>query len=115
MNWPRYSRSLTRNCSKPLQTKRKSPVSPPGFLMLNHPPAFFPRGRRPDGGRCLLAGLPAWQTDGGKKLPAIAHEPQQEKEQVDEVEIEAQRAHDRLLAHQFAVIAREIHVLDALA
>ena len=30
--------------------------------------AFFPRAAKPlTGGRCLLAGLPAWQTDGGKE------------------------------------------------
>ena len=39
------------------------------------------------------------------RLAAIAHEAQQEEEQVDEVEIEAQRPHDRLLAGQLAVIA----------
>ena len=57
--------------------KRKSPVSPPGFSDLN-----------------LAVGL-----------AAIAHEAQQEQEEVDEVEIEAQRAHDRLLARHLAVVA----------
>jgi hypothetical protein len=31
---------------------------------------FFPRGEAAGGGRCPLAGLPAWRTDGGK-LKAI--------------------------------------------
>src|SRR5262245_19360564 len=47
-------------------------------------------------------------------LAAVAEELQQEHEQVDEVEVELQGAHDRLAAGDQHVVAREIHLLDAL-
>src|ERR1700730_7979875 len=47
-------------------------------------------------------------------LTAVAEEPKEEHEQVDEVEIERQRAHYSLAADNRAVIHRVIHVLDAL-
>src|SRR5579871_6368653 len=45
---------------------------------------------------------------------AVAHEAQQEQEQVDEVEIERQGAHHRLPAGDSAVIHRAVHLLDPL-
>src|SRR5262245_17525657 len=44
----------------------------------------------------------------------VAEELQQEGEQVDEVEVELERAHDGLAAGDHVVVAREIHLLDAL-
>jgi hypothetical protein len=45
---------------------------------------------------------------------AVAEQPQQHQEQVDEVEIEPQRAHDRLAAGDGAVVHRAVHLLDVL-
>src|SRR5687768_15571682 len=45
---------------------------------------------------------------------AIAHEAQQEEEQVDEVEIEGQRPHDDRLAGIIGAGDGEIHALDLL-
>src|ERR1043166_9066543 len=47
-------------------------------------------------------------------VATLAHELQHEEEQVQEVEVERERAHDRLLAGDRAVIVRGIHLLDAL-
>src|SRR4051794_16705492 len=44
----------------------------------------------------------------------VAEELQQEGEQVDEVEVELQGAHDGLAACDHIVVTREIHLLDAL-
>src|ERR1700722_18563468 len=44
----------------------------------------------------------------------VAEQPQQHHEQVDEVEIERQRAHHRLAAGDGAVVHRAIHFLDPL-
>src|SRR5262245_56586294 len=44
----------------------------------------------------------------------VAEEAQQEQEQVDEVEIERERAHHRLAAHDGAVFHRVVHLLDPL-
>src|SRR5437868_566632 len=49
-----------------------------------------------------------------RTLAAVAHELQQEHEQVDEVEIEPQRAHGRFAAGDIRGIAVEIHFLDLL-
>src|SRR6266487_4581601 len=45
---------------------------------------------------------------------AVAEEAQHEQEQVDEVEIERQRAHDGLAADDGAVLHRVEHLLDLL-
>ena len=45
---------------------------------------------------------------------AVAEQPQQHQEQVDEVEIEPQRAHDRLAAGDGTVVHRAVHLLDVL-
>src|SRR6516162_11450637 len=47
-------------------------------------------------------------------VAAGAEQLHQQHEQVDEVEIEAQRAHDRLLAAGFVIVALVIHLLDLL-
>src|ERR1700756_2205046 len=45
---------------------------------------------------------------------AVAEYAQQHEEQVDEVEVEPQRAHDRLAAGDRAVIVHVVHFLDRL-
>src|SRR6266436_4015003 len=45
---------------------------------------------------------------------AIAEEAQHEQEQVDEVEVERQRAHHGLAADNGSVLHRIVHLLDAL-
>src|SRR6476659_7347643 len=45
---------------------------------------------------------------------AVAEQPQQHQEEVDEVEIEPQRAHDRLAAGHGAVVHRAVYLLDVL-
>src|ERR1700756_5074993 len=47
-------------------------------------------------------------------VAAGAEQLHQHHEQVDEVEIEAQRPHDRLLAAGFVIVALVIHLLDLL-
>src|SRR6266481_5857288 len=47
-------------------------------------------------------------------VAAGAEQLHQHHEEVDEVEIEAQRPHDRLLAARFVIIALVIHLLDLL-
>src|ERR1700712_4632325 len=47
-------------------------------------------------------------------LLAASHKLQQEHEQVDEVEVERQRAHDRLAPCNGCVIGFEVHFLDPL-
>src|SRR6266568_5837876 len=44
----------------------------------------------------------------------VAEQAQQHEEQVDEVEIERERAHHRLAAPDGAVVHRVVHFLDAL-
>src|SRR6516165_12071523 len=48
-------------------------------------------------------------------LAAIAEQPQQHQEQVDEVEIESERAHYGLAAADRAVVHRIVHFLDRLS
>src|SRR6516164_4897041 len=45
---------------------------------------------------------------------AVTHQLKQAREQVDEVEIEAQRAHDRLAAGHRTIIGHAVHFLDLL-
>src|SRR5262249_43766217 len=61
----------------------------------------------------LIAGAPEFQSPCGRSA-TVAEEAQQEQEQVDEVEIERERAHHRLAAHDSAVLHRVIHLLDPL-
>ena len=75
------------NSRKPLRLDRPSPYAPRvrlradrcraptlqarrahGNISARPGPSFLPRVRRTSGGRCALAGLPAWRTDWGKKL-----------------------------------------------
>src|SRR4029079_11504428 len=44
----------------------------------------------------------------------VAEEPKQHEEEVDEVQIEPQRAHHRLAAGDGAVVHRAVHLLDVL-
>src|SRR3546814_21091743 len=48
------------------------------------------------------------------RLAAVAHEAQQEEEEVDEVEIERQRAHHHRLADHLRSLDVEVHALDLL-
>ena len=71
------------------------PDSQTGFARED--PNFYPPKKE-----CLL------------RSAAVAEQPQQHQEQVDEVEIEPQRAHDRLAAGDGAVVHRAVHLLDVL-
>ena len=51
---------------------------------------------------------------GGAELSAIADQAQQHEEQVDEVEIERQRAHHGLAASRVHIVRRVVHLLDLL-
>ena len=51
---------------------------------------------------------------GSWALPARAEQPQQHQEQVDEVQIKRQRAHDRLLGGGIGAVDFGVHVLDLL-
>src|ERR1700690_1360732 len=46
--------------------------------------------------------------------PVVAHQAEQHQEQVDEVEVERQRAHHRLAARDRAVVADVVEFLDLL-
>src|SRR5687767_830761 len=48
------------------------------------------------------------------ELFAVSKETQHEQEQVDEVEVERQRTHDRLAAGHFGTVCFVIHLLDLL-
>src|SRR5215813_14052483 len=61
----------------------------------------------------LITGAPEFQSPCGRSA-TVAEEAQQEQEQVDEVEIERERAHHRLAADDGAVFHRVIHFLDPL-
>ena len=47
-------------------------------------------------------------------LFAVTEQAQQHQEQVDEVKIQGQRAHDRLFGGHLAILAGDIHQLDPL-
>src|SRR5215831_9149981 len=61
----------------------------------------------------LITGAPEFQSPCGRSA-TVAEEAQQEQEQVDEVEIERERAHHRLAADDGAVFHRVKHLLDPL-
>src|SRR6516225_6812646 len=56
----------------------------------------------------------AFMDSQASRSAAIAKEAQQHEEQVDEVEIEPQRSHHRLLSGDAAVVVDVVHLLDAL-
>src|SRR5271166_5027898 len=80
-----------------------SPVLRARFII---PPA---QKNRPGTGPGRPKAVPA-----GPSVAAGAEQLHQQHEQVDEVEIEAQRAHDRLLAAGLVIVALVIHLLDLL-
>src|SRR3954468_24632687 len=129
MNWPRCSRSSTRSCSRHLPTIPRC-YGPPEC----GPPSCV--RTYSDGGAPASSGWPAFAGHDklgfkqrirpgvstgpflfpvGYRLTAVAHEAQQEQEDVQEIEIERQGAHDGGLAGHRGIAAHHvIGVLDLL-
>src|SRR5581483_5699337 len=105
----------TGPASRMLPAVRVLPARLPLLLAPDRPLASLTRR-----GRCVKAKRPGEmpgrrpQENAGttRSVAPRAQQLQQHHEQVDEVEIEAQRPHHRLLAGHLVAVAREIHLLD---
>src|SRR3974390_3591478 len=77
-------------------------------ISLIAPKDSRPKTKRPG----ISPGAPAiWMMF---RSAAVAEQPQQHEEQVDEVEIERQRTHHRLAAGDGAIVHHAVHFLDLL-
>src|SRR5579883_2144301 len=87
--------------SRPVPTSRRGTGSAARRRNENPPGSSLPGGSRRDRRGCA-------------SVAALAEELEQHQEQIDEIEVEAERPHDRLLAGDLPVIIGDIHLLDLL-
>src|SRR5260370_34717550 len=89
-----------------------NPLRPDRFMIPPRHPKTQPkigRARGPAGWRVV-----PFRNSGFGSVAARAEQLHQHHEQVDKVEVETQRPHDRLLAGDLGTVALVIHLLDLL-